>query len=212
MKLTIHPLTPERWLDLEALFSAKGCSIARGCWCMYYRESGKVEVPPGQTLAQARRAKLKALTDQRGIPPGLIGYRSPPRSPDGEQASVRRPGASSSQQPVGWVTLGPREDYAKLKRSPVMKPVDDQPVWSIVCFVVPAEFRGQGVARELLQGAIAWAVRRGVKLLEAYPVDKPGRSHDEFLWHGAASMFSAAGFEEVARRKPQRPVVRLRVE
>ena len=166
MKLTIHPLTPERWPDLEALFNAKGCSIARGCWCMYYRESGKVDVPAGQTLAQARRARLHALTTARGgIPPGLIGYRD--------------------RQPVGWVTLGPREDFAKLRRSPVMKPVDDRPVWSIVCFVVPAEFRGQGVARELLRGAVAWAAKRGIALLEAYPVDKPQRSHDEFLWHGA---------------------------
>ena len=193
MKLTIHPLTPARWPDLEALFNARGCSIARGCWCMYYRESGKVEVPAGMTLAQARRAQLKALTDKaKGLPPGLIAYRG--------------------KQPVGWISLGPREDYAKLRRSPVMKPVDDKPVWSIVCFVVPAEWRGQGVARELLQGAIAYAARRGAKLLEAYPIDKPQRSHDEFLWHGAKSMFDAAGFAEVARRKPQRPIVRLDVQ
>jgi GNAT superfamily N-acetyltransferase len=188
--LTLHPLTPARWPDLEALFNAKGCSIARGCWCMYYRESGKVELPEGMTIPQARRAQLKALTDAKGIPPGLIGYRG--------------------KTPVGWVALGPREDFAKLKRSPVAKPVDEQPVWSIVCFVVPAEYRGQGVARALLQGAVAWAAKRGVTLLEAYPVDKPQRSHDEFLWNGAKSMFDAAGFEEVARRKPQRPVVRLR--
>ena len=218
MKLTIHPLTPERWPDLEALFNARGCSIARGCWCMYYRESGKAEVPAGQTLAQARRTRLKALTDAKGVPPGLIGYLEPPGPPpcgspfpEGEAGSLGRPGASRGEIPVGWVTLGPREDFAKLKRSPVMKPVDEQPVWSIVCFVVPAEYRGQGVARALLQGAVAWAARRGAKLLEAYPVDKPQRSHDEFLWHGAKSMFDAAGFEEVARRKPQRPVVRLRL-
>jgi len=217
MKLTVHPLTPARWPDLEAIFNAKGCSIARGCWCMCYRESGKVEAPEGMTLAQARRARLKALTDAKGTPPGLIGYLEPPglprcgsRPPEGELESSGRPSASRGKTPVGWITLGPREDYAKLKRSPVMKPVDDAPVWSIVCFVVPAEYRGQGVARELLQGAVAWAAKRGVKLLEAYPVDKPQRSHDEFLWHGAKSMFDAVGFEEVARRKPQRPVVRLR--
>lgn len=60
--------------------------------------------------------------------------------------------------------------------------------------------------------AIARAAKRGVKRLEACPIDKPQRSHDEFVWHGAArSMFDAAGFEAVARRKPQRPVVRLRL-
>lgn len=190
MKLTVLPLTPERWPDLEALFNAKGCSVARGCWCMYYRRSGaRGPLPSGTTAAQANRADLKKLT--RGdTPPGLIGYRG--------------------KVPVGWVSLGPRKDYAKLQRSPVMKPVDEQPVWSIICFVVPAEHRGQGVARALLDGAIAYAKKQGATLLEAYPVDKSGRSDDDAMWFGAKSMYDAAGFEEVARRKPQRPVVRIK--
>ena len=99
------------------------------------------------TRAQANRAGLKALVDA-GNPPGLIGYRG--------------------KVPVGWVSIGPREEYARLTRSPVMKPVDDQPVWSVVCFVVPSEYRGQGVAQALLDGAIAYAKKQGVTLVEAY--------------------------------------------
>jgi ribosomal protein S18 acetylase RimI-like enzyme len=72
------------------------------------------------------------------------------------------------------------------------------------------EHRGQGVAEALLQGAIAYARRQGATLLEAYPVDRPGRSSDDSMWFGTKSMYDRAGFEEVARRKPQRPVVRLR--
>jgi len=190
MKLTVHPLTPERWPDLEALFNARGCSVARSCWCMYYRRSGpRGPLPAGTTRAQANRAELKALLRSRE-PPGLIGYRG--------------------KVPVGWVSLGPRDDYAKLRRSPVMKAVDERPVWSIVCFVVPSQYRGQGVARALLDGAIAYARERGVALLEAYPVDKPRRSADDSMWFGAKSMYDAAGFEEVARRKPNRPIVRIR--
>ncbi len=190
MKLTVRPLTRERWPDLEALFNAKGCSVARGCWCMYYRRSGaRGPLPAGTTRAQANRAELKALLGS-GEPPGLIGYRG--------------------KVPVGWVSLGPRDDYAKLRRSSVMKAVDDRPVWSIVCFVVPSRYRGQGVARALLDGAIAYAGKRGVALLEAYPVDKPSRSDDDAMWFGAKSMYDAAGFEEVARRKPTRPIVRIR--
>ncbi len=189
MQLTVHPLTPERWPDLEALFNAKGCSVARHCWCMYYRRSGsRGELPAGTTEAQANRAELRAMVDA-GESPGLIGY--------------------LGRTPVGWVALGPREAYAKLRRSPVMKPVDDQPVWSIICFVVPAAFRGQGVARALLAGAVAYARKRGVRWLEAYPVDRPDRASDESMWFGAKSMYDAAGFEEVARRKPHRPIVRI---
>jgi ribosomal protein S18 acetylase RimI-like enzyme len=190
MKLTVLPLTPERWPDIEALFNARGCSVARGCWCMYYRRSGsRGALPPGTTRAQANRAELKALVDA-GNPPGLIGYRG--------------------KIPVGWVSLGPREEYAKLRRSPVMKAVDHEPVWSIICFVVPPEHRGQGVARALLNGAVAYAGKQRATLLEAYPVDKPGRSNDDSMWFGAKSMYDRAGFREVARRRPRRPIVRLK--
>jgi ribosomal protein S18 acetylase RimI-like enzyme len=190
MKLTVLPLTPARWSDLEALFLAKGCSVARGCWCMYYRRSGSGgPLSAGTTRAQAMRAELKALVDS-GHPPGLIGYHG--------------------TTPVGWVSVGPREDYAKLVRSPVMKAVDDRPVWSIICFVVPAEHRGRGVARELLKGAVAYARTHGATLVEGYPVDRATRSEDDGMWFGAKSMYDREGFEEVARRKPQRPVVRLK--
>lgn len=188
MKLTIQPLTPERFGDLEQVFNARGCSVARRCWCMYYRRSGGDSLPHG-AAAQANRADFKALVDA-GLPTGILAYRG--------------------ETPVGWLSFGPREDYAKLARSPVMKPVDEQPVWSIICFVVPSAHRGQGVAHALLRGAIAFSRRHGVRLLEAYPVDKPGRTDDGNLWFGTKSMFDAAGFEEVARRKPERPVVRLK--
>lgn len=192
MKLTVAPLTPDRWPDLERLFNAKGCSQARGCWCMAYRRSGaRAPLPPGMSRAQAERAGLRALVDA-GNPPGLLGYRG--------------------DVPVGWVAVGPRDEFAKLERSPVMKAVDAQPVWSVVCFVVPPEYRGQGVAQALLEGAVAYAKRQGATLVEAYPVDKPARSADENIWFGAKSMYDKAGFEEVARRKQQRPVVRLELD
>jgi GNAT superfamily N-acetyltransferase len=114
-------------------------------------------------------------------------------------------------QPVGWVSLGPRDEYARLARSPVMKPVDDKPVWSIVCFVVDPKVRHQGVAAALLKGALKWARANGVTLLEAYPVDKSTKAVDDAMWFGAKSMYDSAGFVEVARRKPTRPVVRKKL-
>jgi len=187
----VRPVTPERWPDLEAVFQARGCSIPRGCWCMFYRRSGAPSPTPARmTRAQTNRADLKALVDS-GRPPGLIAYRG--------------------KVPVGWVTLGPREEFRRLERSPVMKVVDDKPVWSIICFVVPSAYRRQGVAHALLRGAIAYARERGARLLEAYPVDKAGSQSDESMWFGSKSMYDRAGFKEVARRKPARPVVRRRV-
>lgn len=188
-KLAVRPLTPARWSDLETIFNARGCSIARRCWCMYYRQSGSSGATPGWSMdARANRAGLKQLVDS-GHPPDLIGY--------------------SGRTPVGWISLAPRAEYARLKRSPVMKAVDDRPVWSVICFVVPSEYRSKGVAQALLEGAVAYARRQGATLIEAYPVDRPTRSGDEAMWFGAKAMYDRAGFREVARRKPERPIVRL---
>jgi len=183
MKIEVHALTKGRWKDLVELFNRPGGSIVRGCWCMYYRRSGSSGIGPGEQNKKA----LKSLVDG-GYVPGLIGYQ------DGS--------------PVGWVSLSPREDYAKLKRSPVMKPVDDKPVWSIVCFFVDSRARGQGVSEALLKAAIDYARSRGATLLEAYPVDKNDRSHPDFMFFGAKRMYDRAGFKEVARRKETRPVMR----
>ena len=158
---------------------------------MYYRVSGKggLTRPSDRKRSSAKEA-LRSLASM-DPPPGLLGYRG--------------------KTPVGWISLGPREDFAKLARSQVMKPVDERPVWSIVCFVVPSEYRKQGVARELLAGAIEYARKRGVELLEAYPVDKDRPSAAQASWFGSKRMFDEAGFEEVARRRPDRPVVRLQI-
>ncbi len=181
MKLSIKPLTLQNWSDIEALFTAKGCSVAKWCWCVHYRFA-KAAMP------KDRRAALKKLAKGEP-PPGLIAYRG--------------------KQPVGWVSLGPRAAFERLETSRVMKAVDEAPVWSVICFVVPAAERGQGVAQALLDGAIAYARKQKVKVLEAYPIDKPQVSTPMSMWFGAASMFRHAGFVEVARRKPERPVMRL---
>jgi len=43
-------------------------------------------------------------------------------------------------------------------------------------------------------------------------VDKHDPTATEAPWFGSADMFEEAGFREVARRKPARPVVRVMVE
>ena len=188
--LDIHPLTPDRWKDLETLFAGPGGSQVRGCWCMYYRRSGSCDIPSNMTRAQFNKRALKALVD-RGVCPGLLGYRN--------------------GEPVAWVSFGPRDEFGKLERSPVMKPVDDKPVWSIVCFYTAKHARGEGLSAQMLAGAAKDARERGATMLEAYPVDKPGRAADDSMWFGAKALYDRAGYKEVARRKPNRPVVRKRL-
>jgi GNAT superfamily N-acetyltransferase len=186
VRFETRALTPRTWSDLEALFALPGGSIVRGCWCMYYRRTGTVSV--AGAAGADNKAALCDLVESGGQP-GLVGYL------DGS--------------PVGWISLGPREDYLRLRRSRVMKPVDDQEVWSVVCTYVARPHRGRGLQHRLLAGAIEHARRHGVRLLEAYPVDKPERSHDDFMFFGSRSLYEAAGFTEVVRRSPTRLVMRL---
>lgn len=192
-RLAIEPLTPDRFADLATLFEQGG--DPKWCWCAYFRVRGRDWT---NATAAENRAVLEEATDAAqavGRAPGLLAY-------DGDRA-------------VGWVSVGPREDYERLAHSTVLAPIDETPVWSIVCFVVGRGSRRRGLAGALLDAAIDYAGSQGAKLLEAYPVEVlPGqRTTSANLYRGTLTMFRRAGFSVVARRRanaasPVRPIVR----
>jgi GNAT superfamily N-acetyltransferase len=189
--LDIRPLTPDRFADLAALFEEGG--DPKWCWCVYFRFRGRDWT---NATSRENREALEDLT-HRDLAPGLVAYRD--------------------DRAVGWVSLAPREDYERLAYSKVLAPVDDTPVWSIVCFVVSRRVRGQGVAAALLDAAIEFARAHGATTLEAYPVDSgAGRVPAANAFGGPLAMFEKAGFTVVVRRQwsattPVRPIVRLAV-
>lgn len=114
--------------------------------------------------------------------------------------------------PVGWVSVGPRQDFGRLLRSPVLKPSDEVEAWSITCFYIHPRHRGRGVGTALLEGAVKYARQQGARIVEGYPiVPRKDEVPDMYAWRGLESMFLAAGFTEVARRKPGRPIVRKKL-
>jgi len=182
-----RPVTPETWKDFLAVMGPRGGDA--GCWCMWYRLKSSEF---GESEGEERQAMMKEIIDA-GPPPGLIGYR------DGV--------------PVGWVQVGPREQYGRLGRSRVTKPLDDRRAWGVTCFVVPKKHRRQGVAGELLQAAVEYAGEQGAELVEGYPVEpRDGGAPDFWSWMGFASMFRSCGFEEAARRSETRPFMRLELD
>jgi GNAT superfamily N-acetyltransferase len=118
--------------------------------------------------------------------------------------------AYADGEPVGWCALAPREDYPLLENSRVLARIDGEPVWSITCFFVAKPYRGKGVTRQLAKAAVDYARKRGARIIEGYPVDsKTGRMPDPFVYTGLISTFRSAGFEEVLRRSPTRPIMRF---
>ena len=182
----VLPLTPERWEDFSVLFGTHGAY--GGCWCMWWRTTRK------QFELNGNLGNQQAMQDivNTGIIPGILAYR------DGV--------------PIAWCSLAPREDYASLNRSRVLKPIDDQPVWSLVCFFVAKPQRGQGIARQVLNGAIDYAAQQGAKIIEAYPtIPRSGSLPPISSFMGVPSLFTAAGFVEVAHPSPARLIMRYTI-
>jgi GNAT superfamily N-acetyltransferase len=192
MALDVRPLTPERLPDLAELFEQGG--DPKWCWCAYFRIRGFDFSSGGKARHRQVMETAAEETAKEDRAPGLVAY-------DGDEA-------------VGWISIGPREDYERLAHSTVLKPIDDKPVWSIVCFVVGRRSRGRGVARSLLRAGIDYARDHGARMLEAYPVEVPDgeRIPSGSVYRGTLTMFERVGFKVVDRRRtpggPPRPIVR----
>ena len=146
-----------------------------------------------QNKGEGNRLALKAIVDAGQIP-GILAYHD--------------------EQPVGWCSVAPRLDFSALNRSRILKPVDEQPVWSIVCFFIARSYRHQGVSEFLIRSALEYAWQNGARIVEGYPIDpnEPGKSPDPFVFTGLLSSFLKAGFVEVARRSETRPIMRYTYE
>jgi len=184
----IVPATAERFADVAALLGRDG---DRGCWCQYWR------------LSSSEYSHRRP-----GVGAELIGV---------QLAGTPSPGVLCylDGDPVGWCGLWPRDRFERLNRSRTIPRVDDQPVWSIVCFMVRPGYRRRGVASALLQGAIEYARQMGAPALESYPIDAAGDRLDvSFAYVGIASMFERAGFERVVEtdaKSNSRPRILMRL-
>jgi GNAT superfamily N-acetyltransferase len=186
-QLTFRPLTEKNWPDLEVLFGPRGAS--GGCWCMWWRLQ---RWEYDQKKGDSNRLSLRNIVAS-GSPTGILTY--------------------ADAQPVGWCAIAPRPDYSALARSRVLMPVDDRLVWSVTCFYIAREWRRRALTVQLLNAAVAFARKNGAAIVEGYPHDpQSGNMADAFAWTGLVSAFRKAGFEEVARRSPTRPIMRLTVK
>lgn len=183
IELTIAPLSCDRWDDFEQLFGTRGA--CGGCWCMYPRLSHQ-EFEAGK--GEPNRRAMWKLVDS-GRVPGLIGY--------------------ADGQPIAWCSIEQRATLATLARSRILAPLDEVPVWSIVCLFVSRQWRRRGVSVQMIEGAVAYAASRGAVCVEAYPVEpKKTAVPPAFAWTGLAAAYLHAGFSEVARRSATRPIMR----
>ena len=178
-KLEVRPLTAARVDDVK--------TVMRGtwgvtCWDLFPRYTAAQQrelgiTNPGPGTEAKRRAVLAKLARRRKNSAGLVAY--------------------SDAEPIGFVSLGPRTDYAVVEKSKATPPVDDLAVWVIPCITVRRGHRGQGVAVAMIRAAVQYAGKRGAPAVEAYVRAAGARVHDDYAFFGTRAMFDKAGFREV---------------
>ena len=173
--IEVRPATADRFDDVAAVLGPKTPG-AQACWCLSYR------LPAAEFRALVgadQQGRLRRYAEE-GTPPGVVAY------VDGEAA--------------GWCSVSPRASHHRLQSSRTIPTVDDVPVWSVVCLVIRPQFRRQGLARHLLEGAVEYARSSGAPALEAYPIDADGgRISSSLAYVGTTGLFEAAGFERVVQ-------------
>ena len=168
-----RPVTPDRFDDFADVVNPH--RRATHCWCLSHRlPARQIDELGGGSREQAMRRLCEGTH-----PPGVVTYR------DG--------------LPVGWCSISPRAEIPRLVASKLIRPLDDVPVWSVICVVVRAGHRRQGVTTAMLEGAVAYAAAEGAPAVEAYPVDPPGRMDLTMAFVGTRGMFEKVGFEVVGR-------------
>ena len=180
--IQVRPATAADWDDVAELFTRPGprggTPIAGQCWCQYWVTRG------GGYWAAGNDERLRQQ---------LVA---------GEVTALL---ASIEGRPAGWCRLGPRDSFDRLAHARTLAPVDDLPVWSVVCFYVRPEAKRQGVASALLDAAVESARAAGAPALEGYAARPHHPNIDSYT--GYLPMFLAAGFEHV-RDGGRRAIVR----
>ncbi|WP_232676849.1 N-acetyltransferase [Nocardioides sp. R-C-SC26] len=174
MAFSVHPATSERFDDLADVINPN--RRATHCWCLSHRLTAK------QIAAFPDRESAARDLATRPNPAGVLLY--------------------DDELPVGWCSITPRSENPRLSASRLIRPIDEQDVWSIICVVVRGGHRRRGLSTPLIDGAVEHAFAHGAPAVEAYPVDNDAadgtsRIDTTMAFVGTRSMFEQAGFEQV---------------
>ncbi|WP_051299117.1 GNAT family N-acetyltransferase [Arthrobacter castelli] len=185
-ELIIRPAAPDRWDDIVQVFGRRA-SNPDSCWCQRFRTHDE----------PSNRDALQGEVDSATVPIGLLAY--------------------LDDVPIGWTRVVPRATLPGILKNRALRRVldDDPDGWWVTCFAVRPEHHGIGVSLELLRAAAEQARTNGASVLEGHPVDvkrlQASRVSASALFTGVLTTFESAGFREIGRTYPSRPVMRLQL-
>jgi GNAT superfamily N-acetyltransferase len=181
--IRVEPATPQRWADVGSAFGTRGAR-PDSCWCQRFRR---------HTEADNRTALHREITEAQ-VPIGLLAY--------------------VDDSPAGWTRVVPRRALHVVRDNRAIRRLLDEAdaAWWISCFAINPAHRNTGVGTALLRAAITHARENGAAVLDGHPVDVDrlgAKASPSALFTGTLAMFQAAGFHEIGRTYPSRPVMRI---
>ena len=177
--LQFRPVTSDCLSDLKRFSTEHG--KFRYCSCMRWRMTSS------EFRNSSKSGRIEALNYEvrSGKATGILAYHD--------------------SRPIGWCSIAPRSSYAALERYRALPPIDNEPVWSIVCLFIDSQYRRQGLTLRLLEAADEYAASEGALIVEGYPVEPMAPS---YTYMGSPNTFLRAGFTNVTPSGQKRMVVR----
>lgn len=174
--ILVRPLTPamkDAYLSYFDHDAFKDNPSWASCYCLSYHTRFEPHAWEGRTAAHNRADRAAMI--ERGEASGVLAFAGP--------------------HVVGWCNASPRTALPWLDMTPGFACDDPANTGAIVCFAIAPQYRGQGIARRLLDGACAMLRDRGFALVQAYPPLAP-RS-DAGAYHGPLPIYLDAGFTKI---------------
>jgi len=187
-RIDVERLTPARRDDFLRFFDhERGAAFADNprwakCYCHYYHVPKAIEW--SSLDGAANRMAMTARIDVAEME-GFLAY--------------------AAGEVVGWVNAQPWHKLphacARLGVAPPELDVPPHEAAAIVCFVVAPPWRGRGVAKALLDGALASFAARGIRVVDAFPWKAGDSTTPTDHYHGPLSLFLAAGFTAMSEER-----------
>ncbi len=177
MNISIRKLTPDLLHDWLSYFDHDAFTDNDdwcGCYCMCYHWNSELQKMRAwncdRDCAQFNREQAIQLI-QNGRLQGYLAY---------DQDKV-----------VGWCNANDKSAYDNVNFNfKDEAPDHGERIKSVVCFSIAPDYRGMGIATQLLEHVCAMAKGEGYEIVEAYPF-----AHNEnHAYHGPTTMYEKAGF------------------
>ena len=178
---TTRPLAPQdaqRFTDYLSALDFHHAPNWAGCFCRFYHTSCSMDEWIARDPAKNRLETEEAI--RNGTMRGVLAF--------------------EDDQLIGWLNANRVDAYPRLNGF-VDAYVETPSTGALVCFVIHPDFRGQGVATELLRAALNGFKAEGITQVLGFPFDDP--QHPQKAYHGSLSMYLKAGFTLVESRGNQ---------